>query len=85
MPANPSRKPIIDLVVSFELPAIKAITTSQSGNTAPMMAPNPLEIYFTPQVEKLLLRKKFRKLKVRIGHHSFPHGNARPLAIKNAI
>jgi hypothetical protein len=56
--------------------------TSHRGNEAPMMEPNPAEIYFTPHVDKPFARMKFRKARNRIGSHCFPFGQAYPLSVK---
>jgi hypothetical protein len=48
-----------------------------------MMEPNPAEIYFSPQVDNVLLRTKLRKARIRTVIHSFPFGTDVPFAMKN--
>ena len=43
--------------------------TIQIGKIAPRIAPNPLLMYFIPQVLNPLLRTKLSKLKMRIVRH----------------
>ena len=41
---------------------------------APMMAPNPLLMYFTPQVLNPLLNTKLRMLRIKMAFHCLPFG-----------
>ena len=50
-------------------PRNKLMITIQSGKIEPIIAPKPLEIYFTPQVLKPLLSIKFNTLKTKIVLH----------------
>ena len=72
MPANPRINPAMAFAGIDFLLLNNPITTIHNGNVAPMMEPNPAEIYFTPQVDNALLNMKFRKLNIIIGRHSFP-------------
>ena len=53
-----------------------------NGKIAPMMAPIPAEMYFTPQVLSPLLIMKFKKLRIRTDRHCLPFGNRSPRSRK---
>lgn len=82
MPAKPRKNPKYAFLGNGVLDLNKMISTSQRGNVAPMIDPNPAEIYFSPQVDKVLLKIKFRNVRMRIVVHSFPLGIALPFAMK---
>lgn len=82
-PPKPNSKPMIAFRGMLVLAAKSPITTSHKGKIAPMIEPNPAEMYFTPHVLSTLLNMKFRKLKTRIGSQSFLVGSGAPLIIKN--
>src|SRR5687768_13859434 len=85
IPRNPSTRPVIALEGKLEPALNKPITTSHNGKMAPIIAPSPAEIYFTPQVDNALLSIKFKKLSISMGYHSFPFGHAFPLTIKKLM
>ena len=55
-------------------PLNKVIITIQSGKIAPIIAPNPLLMYFTPQVLSPLLNTKLRMLRINMAFHCLPFG-----------
>ena len=77
-PANPMIRPTTGLNDIFDLDTNKLMTTSHSGKIAAMIAASPAERYFTLQVVKPLLNRKFRKPSTRIGIHSLRFGSADP-------
>lgn len=83
MPANPSTKPNKAVREMVVLDLNSTMITNQSGNVAPMMEPNPAEIYFKPHVDNVLLRTKLRKVNMRTVIHSFPLGIDLPFEMKN--
>ena len=82
MPAKPSIKPTSALREMAVLDRSKTMITSQRGNVAPMMEPNPAEIYFNPQVESVLLKVKLRRVNIRTVIHSLPRGIDLPFEMK---
>src|SRR6187402_3004039 len=50
------------------------MNTIHKGTIAPMIAPNPLLMYFTPQVLSPLLKTKLSKLRIMMVFHCFPLG-----------
>ena len=82
MPAKPRINPNIALRGREVLDLTKIIITNQSGNVAPMIDPSPPEIYLSPQVESVLLKMKFRKVRLSMVIHSLPLGKALPLNVK---
>ncbi|MNR35342.1 hypothetical protein D3C85_1531810 [compost metagenome] len=56
------------------IPLKKLIIIIQIGKRALIIAPNPLLIYFTPQVLRPLLKAKFSIDKIIIVFHCFPFG-----------
>ena len=65
--------PNIDNLAIFS-PLKTVISTIHNGKIAPIIAPKPLLIYFTPQVLKPLLITKLRILRINIVFHCFPLG-----------
>ena len=55
-------------------PLNKVIITIQSGKMEPRIAPNPLLMYFTPQVLKPLLNTKLSMLRMNMVFHCLPFG-----------
>ena len=68
--------------LAIRSPLKKQITTIHIGKIAPIIAPKPLLIYFTPQVLNPLLQTKFKILKTKIVCHCFPLGQGSFLSIK---
>ena len=82
IPVKPSKNPMIAFTGTFEDAVNKLISTSHKGKMAAMIEANPAGINFTPQVDKPLLKTKFKQLKTNIVIHSFFLGNLVPLIIK---
>ena len=83
MPANPRKNPSMALFEIAVRERTSTIITSHNGNVAPMMEPRPAEIYFNPQVERVLLKTKFKRVSIKTVNHSIPLGMDLPFEIKN--
>ena len=82
IPVKPSKNPMIAFAGTFEDAVNKLISTSHKGKMAAMIEANHAGINFTPQVDKPLLKTKFKQLKTNIVIHSFFLGNLVPLIMK---
>ena len=72
-PLNPSNIPSAAFLGN-RYPENMVIITIHKGTIAPIIAPKPLEIYFTAHVLNELLSIKFNALKINMVTHSFPFG-----------
>ena len=75
----------ITVIRANRSPLKKVMMTIHKGTMAPIMAPNPLLMYFMPQVLKPLLNTKLRMLKIMMVFHCFPFGQGVFLNKKNEI
>ena len=83
-PPKPNNNPIM-ACLGKRLPWNIVMMTSHSGKMAPIIAPSPLGIYFTPHVLSVLLNIKVRKLRTKITIHCFPFGHGCFLKLKNPM